>query len=233
MVLQTACHYFMKVLPFHFMKEHVRPKSSTEYVREFRERMRRDGFVKKDVWILPEHAQELAAVERRLRIPRGAAGIRGENQGFGSAWTVRSLHAALAEAGPIQAGRIDLELLEGSEPSLHLVMRDHGDLPLFLAVGGGQIVVEALMWPVEDVVDPAAFNAHVLRTHKVLPLSTMGIEIISGVACYIMFGSLDTHSSVTNVLFEIETLAENVLGAAEAYVPFLRPEVFAIEASVA
>lgn len=209
-----------------------RPKSSTEYVREFRERMRREGFVKKDVWILPEHAAELAALERRLRLPTGA-GIRSEGSSFATPWIVRSLHAALAETRPVQAGSIDLELLEAAEPSLHLVMREHGDLPLFIAVGGEQIIVEALMWPVADVVDPSAFNAHVLRTHKVLPLSTMGIEIIGGVPCYIMFGSLDTHSSLANVLFEIETLAENVLSAAEAYAPFLRAEVFATEASAA
>jgi uncharacterized protein YjfI (DUF2170 family) len=204
-----------------------RPKSSTEYVREFRERMRREGYVKKDVWILPEHAAELAAVERRLRIPRGGAGVRAEGDCFSTAWTVRSLHAALADTRPVQTGSVALELLEGAEPSLHLVMRDHGNLPLFIAVGGEQIIVEALMWPVADVVDPHAFNVHVLRTHKMLPLSTMGIEIISGVACYIMFGSLDTHSSLANVLFEIETLAENVLSAAEAYMPYLRPEMFA------
>ena len=210
-----------------------RPKSSTEYVREFRERMRRDGFVKKDVWILPEYAQELAVVEKRLRIPRGATGLRSEGDSFSTAWSVRSLHAALAETQPVQDGRIGLELLEGSEPSLHLVMREHGDLPLFVAVGGEQVIVEALMWPVDDVLDAAAFNVHVLRTHKVLPLSTLGIDVISGVACYIMFGSLDTHSRLANVLFEIETLAENVLSAAEAYAPFLRPEVFADEARVA
>jgi uncharacterized protein YjfI (DUF2170 family) len=204
----------------------ARPKSSTEYVREFRERMRRDGFVKKDVWILPEYAQELSAMERRMRLPHAAAS-RWDADGSGFPWSVRSLHAALADAAQVQSGRIDLELLEGAAPSLHLVMREHGDLPLFVAVGGEQIIVEALMWPVDDVIDPAAFNVHVLRTHKMLPLSTLGIEIISGVPCYIMFGSLDTRSSLGNVLFEIEALAENVLSAAEAYSPFLRPEVFA------
>ena len=203
-----------------------RPKSSTEYVREFRERMRREGYVKKDVWILPEYAHELATIERRLRVPRGAA-VRSDGDGFNATWTVRSLHAALAQARPVQEGNIGLELLEGAEPSLHLTMREHGDLPLFVAVGGEQIVVEALMWPVADVVDADAFNAHVLRTHKVLPLSTMGIETIGGAPCYIMFGSLDAHSSLANVLFEIETLADNVLSAAEAYASFLRPEIFA------
>ncbi|HEY0504163.1 MAG TPA: YjfI family protein [Lysobacter sp.] len=202
-----------------------RPKSSTEYVREFRERMRREGFVKKDVWILPEHAQELAAVERRLRLPGGPDGRLGDT-GAG-AWTARSLHAALAEARPVQSGYVSLELLEGVEPGLHVVMHEHGDLPVFIAVSGEQIVVESLMWPVADVLDAAAFNAHVLRTHKVLPLSNMAIEVIGGVACYIMFGSLDTRSSLANVLFEVETLADNVLNAAEAYSPFLRDEALA------
>ena len=199
-----------------------RPKSSTEYVREFRERMRRDGFIKKDVWILPEHAQELSAVERRLRLPGGTDGRLGDTAA--SAWTARSLHAALAESRPVQAGYISLELLEGVEPGLHLEMHEHGDLPVFVAVSGEQIVVESLMWPVADVLDAAAFNAHVLRTHKVLPLSNLAIEAIGGVPCYIMYGALDTRSSLANVLFEIETLAENVLNAAEAYAPFLRGE---------
>jgi len=200
-----------------------RPKSSTEYVREFRERMRQEGFVKKDVWILPEHAQELSAVERRLRLPGGADGRAAD--AAATAWTARSLQAALAESRPVRAGYVSLELLEGVQPSLHLVMHEHGDLPVFVAVSGEQIVVESLMWPVGDVLDTAAFNAHVLRTHKVLPLSNMAVETIGGVACYIMYGALDTHSSLANVLFEIETLAENVLNAAEAYAPFLREEL--------
>lgn len=206
----------------------LRPKSSTEYVREFRERMRREGFVKKDVWILPEHAQELAAVERRLRVSGG--GDSRSADGAPAAWTARTLHAALADAHPVQAGYVALELIEGVEPGLHLVMHEHGDLPVFVAVSGEQIVVEALMWPQDDVRDAAAFNAHVLRTHKVLPLSNMALEVIGGVSCYIMYGALDTRSSLANVLFEIETLAENVLNAAEAYAPFLKEEVLDADA---
>ena len=89
-------------------------------------------------------------------------------------------------------------------------------------MGGEQILVEAYLWPVEDVTDVAAFNAHVLSTHVLLPLSTIGLQRIGGVAGYTMFGALDTHSSLANVMFEIETLAENVISATEAYRPFLR-----------
>jgi uncharacterized protein YjfI (DUF2170 family) len=202
----------------------ARAKSSTEYVREFRERMRRAGLVKKDVWIRPERASELAAFEKRLREPAEAAGEADPDRAF-RGWTVASLGAALLGSRPVQEGRIGVEVLDGAEPSLHLVMHDFGDLPVFVAIGAEQITVEALMWPVDDVVDPAAFNAHVLRTHKMLPLSTLGIEPIAGRPCYIMFGSLGPQSTLPQVLFEIETLADNVLAAADAYAPFLRPDV--------
>ena len=73
-----------------------------------------------------------------------------------------------------------------------------------------------------SVADPAAFNAHVLSTHVLLPLSTIGMQRIGGVAGYSMFGALDSHSSLANVMFEIETLAENVIHATDAYRPYLR-----------
>ncbi|WP_133499361.1 YjfI family protein [Cognatilysobacter terrigena] len=202
-----------------------RPRSSTDYVREFRKRMRESGLVKREVWIRPERAPELTAIEKQLRQPPGTATALDEERSARPGWTVHALAVALAATRPVLTGRVTIELIEGAEPSLHLVMHDYGDLPVFVAIGGEQIIVQVLMWPVDDVVDTAAFDMHVLRTHKLLPLSTMGIEPIGGVMSYIMFGSLDTHSSLANVLFEIETLAENVLSAAESYAPFLRPEL--------
>ena len=101
-------------------------------------------------------------------------------------------------------------------------MRDYGGLSVFVAVGGEQIIVEAFLWPLTQVRDPAAFNAHVLATHKLLPLSTIAIQPVGGVPSYAMFGSLDTHSSLANLMFEIETLAENVIHASDAYAPYLR-----------
>lgn len=205
------------------MKAAGTAKTSTDYQREYRERMRALGLVKKDVWIRPEHAPVLAAMERRLRDAPLDTAIANPDDALPSPprWTVRALHQALSEALPVRDGAIDIEWIEGAEPTLHLVMHEHGDLPVFVAVGGEQVIAEALLWPVEGVTDPVAFNAHVLRTHKLLPLSTIGIEQVGDQAWYTMFGALDSRSSITNVLFEIETLAENVLAAAEAWGPYL------------
>ena len=86
-----------------------------------------------------------------------------------------------------------------------------------------QIVVEAMMWPVSQVRDAARFNEELLRTHRLFPLSTLGIETIDGEAVYIMFGALDAHSRLASLMFEIETLAENVLGATDAFAGYLLP----------
>ncbi|WP_448479664.1 DUF2170 family protein [Pseudoxanthomonas mexicana] len=198
-------------------------KASTLHVRNYRERMREQGLVKKDVWIRPEYAEELAAIEKSMRDAERDAGIPYlPTQPAEAGWTVAAIRHALQQASTVRDGRISLETIEGAEPSLHLVMHEYGDLSVFLAVGGEQILVEAYLWPVEDVTDVAGFNAHVLSTHVLLPLSTIGLQRIGGVAGYTMFGALDTHSSLANVMFEIETLAENVISATEAYRPFLR-----------
>ncbi|MFP7721328.1 YjfI family protein [Lysobacter sp. A3-1-A15] len=192
--------------------------------------MRNAGLVKKDVWIRPEFSEDLAAVEQRFR----QAPASGEAPGIDClretpgepGWTLAALQRAIEGSTPVGSGSIEVHRSEGADPTLRLVMRDYGDLPVFVAVGGLQIVVQVLMWPLDHVSDPAAFNARVLRTHKLWPLTTMGIEPVAGVPSYVMFGSLGTHSPLADILFEIEALAGNVIACVDAYGAFLRDEVW-------
>jgi len=195
-------------------------KTSTEHQRRYRERLREQGLVKKDVWIRPEYAAELAAIEKSMR---GAARDPAMPVQAEAGWTIATIRQALGETSAVRNGLIGIETIEGAEPSLHLILREYGDLSLFVAAVGGQIIVEAYLWPVAMVADPALFNLHVLRTQKLLPLSTIAVEPVAGVPGYIMFGALDAHSSLASLMFEIETLAENVLGATEAFARYLLP----------
>ena len=201
-------------------------RSSAYYQRRHRERLREQGLIKKELWVLSEYADELMAIERQMRQPRGESTRAGRwereqamsDKSISSPlWTATVLHAALAAADGVREGTMTVELIDGAEPGLYLTMHDYGDLPLFMAVVGRQIVVEAMMWPVSQVRDAARFNEELLRTHRLFPLSTLGIETIDGEAVYIMFGALSAASSLTDVLFEIETLADNVIRASEAY----------------
>ena len=202
-------------------------KSSAHYQRLYRQRLREQGLVKKEVWILPEHTALLAAYERKLRQPnaRLASMEKEEGMSMSQVWTAQALHDALAATDLVGSGQAAVELIQGADASLHIRMRDYGDLPLFVAIGGEQIIVEALLWPAEDVRDAAAFNEEVLRTHKLFPLSCIGLETLpDGRACYTMFGALSAASTLSDVVLEIELLADNVIKATEAYEDFLKAD---------
>ncbi|MCC6077083.1 YjfI family protein [Pseudomonas sp. GCM10022188] len=198
-------------------------KSSAHYQRLYRQRLREQGLVKKEVWIRPEHSVRLAALERKLRQPvEGLASMEEEGMHMPRLWTTAELHDALADVELLRTGRASMELLQGADPSLLLTLHEYGDLPLFAAVFGEQILVEALLWPQADVRDPAAFNEEVLRTHKLFPLSSIALETLAdGRSGYLMFGALSAAASLADVVCEIETLADNVIKATEAYEDFL------------
>ncbi|MEX6501209.1 biofilm formation regulator BacA [Pseudomonas zhanjiangensis] len=200
-------------------------KSSAHYQRLFRQRLREQGLVKKEVWILPEHAASLAAFERKLRQPNSRLDSVEKEGGMSmpQVWNAQALFDALAATELFKDGRAAIELIQGADASLHITMGEYGDLPLFMAVVGEQIIVEALLWPASDVRDVAAFNEEVLRSHKLFPLSCIGLEKLpDGQDCYTMFGALSATSILSNVVLEIELLADNVIKATEAYEGFLK-----------
>lgn len=212
----------------------MQKKSSAHYQREYRNRLREQGFVKKEVWILPGNARRLALYEMELRvsakqlvsqalIPGRLLPNKGESRmtDVVTRWTTQGLYEALCNVELFTSKRADVELIEGIAPALHIVMYDYGDLPLFVTVSGEQVVVEATLWSLSEVTDPALFNETVLRTHKYFPLSTISLDKTDGDDCYHMFGALSSASSLQDVVFEIEILASNVIQATEAYADFL------------
>jgi len=137
-------------------------------------------------------------------------------------WSTEALNEALEKEDLFASGAASLELIGGVEPALHLVMHEYGDLPLFLTVAGEQIIIEAVLWSTEDVSGLSSFNDTILRTHKYFPLSTISLDTLSdGKDYYQMFGALSATSIMPNVIFEIETLASNVINATEAYSNYL------------
>ncbi len=200
----------------------MKAKSSAHYQREFRRRLREQGLVKKEVWIRPEYAKYLAAVEAELRNTLEPSVIKGVTVMTDNApWTTTSLHSALQETELFTSGRASVELIDGIEPSLQIEMGDYGDLPIFITVYGDQILAESVLWAAADITDTAAFNEAVLRTHKYFPLSTVSLDnMAEGGDYYHMFGALSATSRLANVIFEIEVLASNVIQATEAYSEF-------------
>lgn len=196
-------------------------KKPAYYQSKYRERLREKGYVKREIWIPPDYTKVLKDCEAALR-----AGVMPIILGTGTErkmsqdenWTTESLLAALRQSESVIAGDIAVELVEGTDPGILLIMKEFGDLQLLMSVSGSQIIVDTQLWAVEEVDDSAAFNEMILKTHKLFPLSTFGIVLgPDGRDYYEMFGSLSAGSILDSVIFEIETLADNALQAAEAY----------------
>ena len=207
-------------------------KTSAHYQREFRRRLREQGLIKKEVWILPENTKMLATVEKLLRQKGDFSNqIKSLSEGEVAMenvtlWTTTTLHKALMKEDLVTSGRATLELIEGAEPALLIVMKEFGDLPVFMNVAGEQIIVEAVLWSLSDVTNPTGFNEAVLRTHKYFPLSTISLDKTDdNEDYYSMFGALSSTSILPNIVFEIEVLASNVIQATEAYAEFLSADI--------
>jgi len=137
-------------------------------------------------------------------------------------WNTESLFTALKDRPAFSNGSCSIEIIDGIDSSIVVAMHEYGDLPVFVTCGGEQILAEAVLFSTNDVIDTAKFNEYVLKTHKYLPLSTISIESDGEDENYYhMFGALSSSSSINEVVHEIETLAENVIQATEAFKAFL------------
>ncbi len=129
-------------------------------------------------------------------------------------WTVRSLKAALDTSEPAKTGELSVRIVEGADPILLVTMHEHGDLELFVNVSEAQISASTLLWPCDEQEDQAAFNAFLLKTQKLVPLSNFGIGSVEGRDYYELFGELATSSRLDTIVIELRTLAENAIDAA-------------------
>lgn len=196
---------------------------SAKLQRAFRERMRSQGLVSKLVYIRPEHSGLLSRVERALRRPGAQILITGNNEGDSpsmttSKWTTPSLCEALNSSELISSGQASVELIEGVEPAINLIMHEYGDLPIQITASGEQLYCATAMWEASKVKDPAAFNELLLLVNPVNPLSNFGLtQLPDGCKVYVVFGELSTGSDLGCVVEEVDMLARNALDAAESF----------------
>jgi uncharacterized protein YjfI (DUF2170 family) len=102
-----------------------------------------------------------------------------------------------------------------------LLIANEDGIDAWLAISGEQILVESLLFSLDEVKEPAVLNEEILRTHMLFPLTTIGISSVAGTQYYTAFGSLSSQSKEESVLIEISTLFQNVEAFLAAYQDFL------------
>lgn len=104
------------------------------------------------------------------------------------------------------------------------VSNDEG-VDVFVYVGGQQILVETALFSAQSVTDKAQLNDLILRSHQLVPLTTIGLKVIGGEDYYVAFGALSVDSKNSVVIEEIEALFDNVSEFLDLYSEFLNVEI--------
>lgn len=209
------------------------PTSGSDRIRAWRKARRDAGMVKLELWVPQAVRDDVQAAVRaivtestrgpilpgRPRRPISVSILSGEPHPMDAvietAWTVAAVRDALDASPLVREGEMTLRVLEAAEPVLLATMHEYGDLPIYLSVGGAQIVCSVLLWPVAEQENAAAFNEFLLKAQRVVPLSNFAITTVGDQDVYELMGELSSKTTLQTILIELRTLAENAIDATE------------------
>lgn len=218
------------------------PSAANDRIRAWRQARREAGLVKLELWVPEATRHDVKAAVRAIvtdstrgpalvgqtlagqtlagqaRRPTSEAIIPGDHHMdavIETPWTVPAIKAALDGSTLLRDGEMSLRVVEGAEPVLLATMHEYGDLPVYLSVGGAQIVCSVLLWPVAEQNDRHAFNEFLLKAQRVVPLSNFAITNVGGEDVYELMGELSCKTTLQTILIELRTLAENAIDATE------------------
>ena len=205
--------------------------AANDRIRAWRQARREAGLVKLELWV-PESARDdvKAAVRAivtdstrgphlagRARRPTSHSITPGDDHHMDAVietpWTVPAIKSALDGSALLREGEMTVRVVEGAEPVLLATMHEYGDLPIYLSVGGAQIVCSVLLWPVAEQENAAAFNEFLLKAQRVVPLSNFAITTVDNQDVYELMGELSCKTTLQTILIELRTLAENAIDA--------------------
>lgn len=115
---------------------------------------------------------------------------------------------------------VTVQLIDSSDPAIHVTMREYGDMQVVIAASGSQIFVSTVLVDAAQVKDRAGFNDACMRINPINPLSNLGLTTIDGRDTYIVFGELSAASCADDVDEELQALAINTIDAAESLKSF-------------
>ncbi len=181
----------------------------------------------REVWILPQHAPVLLKVEKLLRKPNAHPlihALKGVSTAMANGTvTTQTLLPELKAGSLATSGRYTFSLLEGLEPVILAVAHEYGDVHVYIAITGEIAIAQATLFPVARVRDTARLNDRILRTEKLFDLANISIDTHpDGSEFYVIYGALRATSSLSDIEFEIDTLARNAVDAAAAYRDFIK-----------
>ncbi len=133
--------------------------------------------------------------------------------------TINVLLKALHQSQTSGGIPLNVEMIDGDVEVLQVLLLDREEFPIYITIDDCQILCVSHLWR-EREVRPQR-REEMLESLLVLNLP-MPLSSFSKVGLqYIIFGALNTRSSVQDVLHEIETLSDNTLDAVSVMADYL------------
>lgn len=134
-------------------------------------------------------------------------------------WTSNKIDQALEQSCFYTQHNISKTLVDAG---IVMTFHEYGDLPVVLAAGEQQILVEVALVERNEFSEPEKIDYQLLNTHKYLPLSTIAIEKIDGQDWYVLFGSLSTQSKIEVIGEALIALVSNTFSVIDALEPLYK-----------
>ena len=90
-----------------------------------------------------------------------------------------------------------------------IINNKEDSLIAYLSISEHQIVIESILFPERNVKDVNALNKEILQTHKLIPLTNVGINNVDEMSYYTAFGSLSSQAKEESVIIEVAKLFTN------------------------
>ena len=200
-----------------------RSPAATEAQRRYRERQKGAGLVSLQLSVSPVERDHLMACLAAYRLRPLTAQLTGKDYDDmdHQPWTAQRLFDALSGHSYAHDRGIQFQMRNGGDPMIEAELPHYGDLPVQIVVTESEIRASSVLCSASHVANTAAFNEMCLRLNLTFPLLDFGLLDVSGEPTYVVFGQLSTHSSIANIVEELETLGHNTILAAHEIQPFL------------
>ncbi len=109
--------------------------------------------------------------------------------------------------------------IPGEVEVLQIIVRDREELPIFISTSEEQILCIAYLFKYEEVKTESIgdINKDMLATNISIPLSSFALVDDQ----YVIYGALSIHSSLEDIVNEVEVLSSNMIEAIEAMSDYL------------
>ncbi|WP_083841596.1 DUF2170 family protein [Pseudovibrio sp. FO-BEG1] len=136
-----------------------------------------------------------------------------------SQWTASSLLDALKAEADLSEEMAFVAAPETSDV-FEVHMKGVGGVVLFVVVSPAQITTTTVLWGRDELEDPEAFEALMLRSHRTLmPLSALSIDKIGDREYHELFGTMSSTSPLPEIIEEFKVIAENAIELARELGP--------------